>query len=61
MNKLEKGMYIRFNKLTDYDGNKLMNIYKIKNITEIICSSQECLCITFKESNEDIIFTKNFL
>lgn len=53
--KLEVGMYVRFNDLTNYNQNNIVMIDKIKFISEIMCGLEETLSITFEKYNEDVL------
>lgn len=53
--KLEVGMYVRFNDLTNYSKNNIVMIDKIKFISEVMCGLEETLSITFEKYNEDVL------
>ena len=53
--KLEKGMYVRFKDLTNYQKNNHTLIDKIKFISEVMYGLEETLSITLEKYNEDIL------
>lgn len=53
--QLKKGMYVRFNDLTNYSKNNIVMIDKIKFISEVMCGLEETLSITLEKYNEDIL------
>ena len=55
MLKIEEGMYVRFNDLTNYNKNNIVMIDKIKFISEVMCGLEETLSITFEKYNEDVL------